>query len=159
MNNEKKKGKFNGIDLIVIIVIVLAVVFIGIKLLHIGDDETPLQKVQITFFEEECLSFVPEHTKPGDPLLDGGENQYLGVVTDVTVDNAQTYNYNEISGEMTAGPKENYCSVYITGEVEGTMTGNGVVVGSTLYSVGHTMILHAGTGKYYLVIYDIKPVE
>lgn len=157
--NEKKKGKFNLIDAIIIAVILLAVVFVVCKLLNVGGDAAPLQKVRITYFEEECLDFVPTHTQVGDPILDGGENQALGTVVDVQVDAAQTYNYNEITGEMTAGPKEGYCSVYITGEVEGTLTSNGVVVGSTLYSVGHTMILHAGTGKYYLVIYDIQPVE
>lgn len=155
--NEKKKGKFNIIDLIIIVIVILGIAFVAWKLLGVGADKTPLQKVRVTFFEEECLDFVPSYTHPGDPMMDGGENQYLGTVTEVKVDNALTYNYNEISGEMTAGPKENYCSVYITGEVEGTLTGNGVVVGSTLYSVGHTMILHAGTGKYYLVVYDIQP--
>lgn len=157
--NEKKKGRFNIIDLIIIIVVLLAIGFVAYRLLHVGGDPTPTQKVRITFFEEECRSFVPEHTHVGDPMMDGGENQYLGVVTDVVVDESQTYNYDQRTGEMTVGGKENYCSVYITGEVEGTMTGNGVVIGKTLYGVGHTLILHAGMGKYYIVIYDITPVE
>lgn len=157
--NEKKKAKFNIIDLVIILIVVLGIAFVAWKLLGVGADPTPREKVRITYFEEECLAFVPEHTEVGDPIMDGTGNVDLGVVTNVQVDEALTYNHNETTGEMTAGPKENYCSVYITGEVEGTMTENGVVVGSTLYSVGHTLILHAGTGKYYLVIYDIEPVE
>ena len=159
MSNAGKKGKFNVIDLVVILVVVLAVGFVAVKLLHIGEDKTPLQKVQITYFEEECPDFVPQYTHIGDPLFDGTENQYLGVVTEVYVDEAQTYHYNEYTKETSAGPKDNYCSVYITGEVDGTMTANGAVVGSTIYAPGHTMILHAGTSKYYLVVYDVKPVE
>lgn len=157
--NEKKKGKFNALDLIIILVVILAIAFVAYKLLHVGDDGTTLQKVRITYFEEECPDFVPEYTHIGDPVLDGTENIDLGTVVDIQVDASRTYNYDEINEVTTVGPKEDYCSVYITGEVEGTLTDNGVVVGSTLYSVGHTMILHAGMGKYYLVVYDIQPVE
>lgn len=163
MEQNKKKGmlfgKLNIIDLIIIVLVICVAAFLIWKLLGIGGEPTVPDRVKVVFFEEECPDFVPSHTNPGDPLLDGGENIYLGTVTDVNVDASQTYNYNEITGEMTAGPKEGYCSVYITGEVEGTLTNNGVVVNSTLYSVGHTMILHAGYGKYYLTIYSIEPIE
>ncbi len=154
---EKKKGRFNIIDLIILILIVLTIGFVAYRLLHVGGDPTPTQKVRITFFEEECRSFVPEHTHPGDQMMDGSLNQYLGVVTDITVDESQTYSFNETTNEMMVGSKENYVSVYITGEVEGTVNDYGVVIGDHQYSVGHTLILHAGTGKYYLVIYDIEP--
>ena len=33
------------------------------------------------------------------------------------------------------------------------------VIGGTLYSVGHTIVLHAGYGKYYLVIYSIEGLD
>ena len=159
MNSENKKRKFNILDLIIIVVFVLAVCFVGAKLLHIGEKDTPLQKFRITYYEEECPDFVPEHTHVGDALLDGKENLYLGTVTNIEVDESRTFHYNESTEETVVSSREGYCSVMITGEVEGTMTANGVVVGGELYAPGHTMVLYAGMGKYYLVVYEVEPVD
>jgi hypothetical protein len=163
MEQNKKKGtlfgRFNIIDLIIILLVICVAAFLLWKVLGVGGETTQPDRVKVVFFEEECPNYVPSHTNPGDPMLDGGENIYLGTVTGIEIDESQTYNYDEITGEMTVGPKEGYCSVYITGEVEGTLTSNGIVVDSTLYSVGHTMILHAGYGKYYLTIYSIEQID
>ena len=162
MDQNKKKGmlfgKLNVIDLIIVILVVCVAAFLLWKLLGIGGDTTAPDRVKIVFFEEECPDYVPTYTNPGDPILDGTENTYLGTVTDVKIDASRTYSYDEITEETRVGPKDGYCSVYITGEVEGTLTDNGIVVDSTLYSVGHTLILHAGYGKYYLTIYSIEPI-
>lgn len=158
MNSENKKRKFNILDLVIIVVLVLALCFVAAKLMHFGEKEA-LPKVRITYYEEECADFVPTHTHIGDKLLDGKENIYLGTVTDIVVDESQTFHYNESTEETIVSSKENYCSVMITGEVEGRMTENGVVVEGELYAPGHTMVLYAGIAKYYLVVYSVEPVE
>lgn len=159
---DKKKGmifgKFNVIDLVIIILAIVLIAFVGTKLMGIGQDDTQTTKVRMMFFEEECADFVPPNTKAGDPLFDGGESNYMGVVTDIVVDEAISFEVTE-DGRITIGGKEGYCSVYITGECEGVLTDNGIVIGNILYGVGHTMILHAGMGKYYLSIYSIEPIE
>ncbi|MCL1827974.1 MAG: DUF4330 domain-containing protein [Oscillospiraceae bacterium] len=158
---EKKKGmlfgKLNIIDAIIIIAVVLLVVFVGMRLLGIGASGVEPTKVRIMFFEEECPDFVPTYTHPGDTLFDGGESIYMGVVTDVIIDDAISFEVTH-DGIITIGDKEGYCSVYITGEAVGILTDNGIVIGGKLYSVGHTMILHAGFGKYYLSIYSIEVI-
>ena len=160
---EKKKGmifgKLNIIDLAIILVIIAAVAFFANRFMTTGTVTTVPDKVQIVFFEEECPEFVPEQTHVGDPVMDGTTNNSLGVVTDVKVDKSITYSINPNTNEVTLGSKEGYVSAYITAECEGTLTDNGVVIGGTLYSVGHTIVLHAGYGKYYLVIYSIEGLD
>ena len=154
-----KKFKLNIIDIAIILVVIAAVAFFANRFMTTGGVTVEPDKVEIVFFEEECPDFVPEHTQVGDKVLDGTENKFLGTVTDIMVDDSITYNIDEQTQEVSIGTKEGYCSVYITAECEGTLGDNGVVINGTLYGVGHTLILHAGTGKYYLTIYDINPIQ
>lgn len=156
---DKKKGmifgKLNIIDLAILLAIIAVVAFFAQRFMTTGSIAMESDKVKIVFFEEECPDFVPEETKVGDSVLDGTTNSYLGKVSDVKVDESITYSIDPNTNEVTLGSKEGYVSAYITAECEGTLTDNGVVIDGTLYSVGHTVVLHAGYGKYYLVIYSI----
>ena len=156
---ENKKARLNIIDILIILVVLAGVVFFAYKFMTAGGTAAPMDKVQIVFFEEECPDYVPEHTHVGDSVLDGTTNTYLGTVADIEVDESVTYTYNDLTSETTLGHKEGYVSAYITADCVGQMTDNGVVIDGTLYSVGHTLILHAGQGKYYLTIYSIDGVE
>ncbi|MGI6029192.1 MAG: DUF4330 domain-containing protein [Candidatus Heteroscillospira sp.] len=155
----EKKRRFNIIDLAIIVVLLAAVAFFANRFMTTGGVTVEPDKVSIVFFEEECPDFVPEQTQVGDSVMDGTTNTYMGKVTDVKVDESVTYSVDQNTGEVILGSKEGYVSAYITAECEGTVTDNGVVIDGTLYSVGHTVVLHAGYGKYYLVIYSIDPVE
>jgi len=152
-----KKFKLNIIDIAIILVVIAACAFFASRFMTTGGITTEPDKVQIVFFEEECPEFVPTNTHVGDRVLDGTENNYLGIVTDIKVDESITYNIDERTQEVNIGTKEGYVSCYITAECEGTLSDNGVVINGTLYGVGHTVILHAGFGKYYLTICDIIP--
>lgn len=151
MNNEKKKGRFNIIDLIVIILLVLAVVFIAYKLLPKNSDNVETQKVRITYYMEKCADFVPAHTQIGDTLYVSDTNLQLGVVTDIRVEDYQP--------NIESANDENYCSIYITGEVDAVMSEHGPLVGNTLFGIGHTMVIYAGMGKYYVAVYDAELVQ
>ncbi|MGE4353200.1 MAG: DUF4330 domain-containing protein [Oscillospiraceae bacterium] len=160
---DKKKGmlfgKLNIIDLVVILLVIAACAFFAIRFMDTGSVTTVPDKVKIVFFEEECPSFVTAQTHVGDTVMDGTTNTSLGTVTDIKVDDSITYSVNPTTGEVVLGSKEGYVSAYITAECEGTLTDSGVVIDGTLYSVGHTLVLHAGFGKYYLVIYSIEGIN
>jgi hypothetical protein len=160
MSNKKGMlfGKINIIDLVIIVVVVCAGIFVVTKLLGVGAAKENTTKVKITYIEDECAEYVVPYTQVGDPLLDGTENVSLGTVTDVVTDTANSYSTLE-DGTIVSGAKEGYVAVYITGELEGVLTDNGVLVGNNLYAVGHSMVLYAGQGKYYCVVYSIEPVE
>ena len=157
MENKKKGmifGKINIIDLIIIIAVILVVIFLVMKFSDGGivGEAAANDHVRITFYQEECANYIAEQTKLGDVVYDAN------VVTDFKVEkDSQTYVTTD-DGELHLVPREGYCAVYITTETYGTLTPNGVVVGGETYGVGHTLVLRAGFGKYYLRVYDIEPI-
>jgi len=167
MSEQKKKGmlfgKINVIDLVIILAVVLIAVFLVLKFSDGGStvvgQAAPNDHVRITFYQEECADFIVAQTKVGDSVYDGNNGNYIGKVSEVVTDaESKTYVTDE-DGNMHIAPKEGYCAVYISVDVLGTMTDRGVVVESFNYGVGHTLVLHAGLGKYYLRVYDIQPIE
>lgn len=160
MDNKKRKIKFNIIDIIIIALIICAAVFLVMKFSDGGiiNDATSNSKARITFFMEECADFVVPNSHIGDPLYDASNKVELGTVTDIQVGESVTYVELD-DGTVVASPKEGYCSVYITGETLGTFSDYGVTVDGTLYGVGHTLVLYAGVGKYYLQVYSIEKID
>ncbi len=157
IKNGKLFGKLNIIDFLVILVIVLAAIFILYTLFGSSDTGTDTTTIRITFYQEECADYVIAQTHVGDAMMDDTTEGSLGTVVDVQTDTAASYSTLE-DGTVVKTPKEDYSSVYITGEVQGVLTDNGAVISGTLYSVGHTTVLHAGYGKYYLQVYSIEEV-
>lgn len=164
MENKKKGmifGKINIIDLIIIIAVILVVIFLVMKFSDGGivGEAAANDHVRITFYQEECANYIAEQTKLGDNVYDATGKNEFGVVTDFQiVKDSQTYVTTD-DGELHLVPREGYCAVYITTESYGTLTPNGVVIGSETYSVGHTLVLRAGFGKYYLRIYNVEPID
>ncbi|MBQ4369831.1 MAG: DUF4330 family protein [Oscillospiraceae bacterium] len=164
MENKKKGmifGKINIIDLIIIIAVILVVIFLVMKFSDGGivGEAAANDHVRITFYQEECANYIAEQTKIGDTVYDANAEYEFGVVTDFKVEkDSQTYVTTD-DGELHLVPREGYCAVYITTETYGTLTPNGVVVGGETYGVGHTLVLRAGFGKYYLRVYSIEPID
>lgn len=158
MDNKKGMifGKLNIIDLAILLIVAAGVAFFVVKFMTTSVVETETKTFIVTYFEEECADFVPTNTHVGDSAFDGTENHSLGMVTDVIIDESISYSIDPYTEKVTLGTREGYSSVYITTEVEATPSDNGFVIDGTLYSVGHTVILHAGYGKYYLPIFSIE---
>lgn len=158
MSNESKRkpGKLNIIDLIIIAVVVLALVFIGWKLLGSDSPISSSQTLYLTVYEAEVANYVADEIEVGDVASDGSGNDIvrIGTVHSVVKRDSDTYELNESTNEYIKTSKPDHCSVYVTLEVQGTMTDNGILIGSQLYGVGHSMVLYAGDAKMYLVVYD-----
>lgn len=158
MSNESKRkpGKINIIDLIIIALVVLAVLFIAWKLLGSDSSISSSQTLYLTVYESEVPNFVIDEIEIGDTASDGGNNNItpIGTVHSVVRSDSDSYVFNDTTNDYVKTSKPDYCSVYITLEVQGTMTENGILVGTQLYGVGHSMILYAGDAKMYLVVYD-----
>lgn len=155
--NTKKKFRFNIVDAIIIVLLICVVIF-AVRFFSDGNGGATVQETYLlTFYGEEVADYVIPNTEIGDTVYDFDDKLTLGKVTDIKTDESQTY-IEDSSGKVHLGPKENYSSVYITVEVLGTRTENGVIVGGVLYSVGHSVVLYAGDGKYFLKTYSIEPV-
>lgn len=156
---EKKKFKFNIIDAVIILVIVLLAVFVVSKLagVGIGLGAPQNRKCRITFYEEEAADFVIANSHVGDPVYDDTGATKLGTVTDVVT--APSVSFETEDHQIVEGSRSGYSAVYITSEVTGSQTDHGLVVDGTLYSVGHTLVVRAGQGKYYMTVYSIEFVD
>ena len=157
---EKKKIRFNIIDAIIILAVVLLGAFVLMKLTNIGSGmlETPDTKTyHITFYEKEVPTYVVENTHIGDSAYDDTDAVNLGKVIDI-----QHTPY--ISVEYVDGKEVGLTSIdnntaYITVEVQGSPNEHGVLVDGMLYGVGHTFVFRAGIAKYYLSVFSIEEVD
>ena len=155
-SKSQKKYRFNLVDAI----IVLLIISLGIFAVKFFSDRnnggvSSQNQVRLTFYGEEIADYVIAHTEVGDTAYDLDAKLNLGPVTVLTTDTSQTY-VEDAEGNMVLGPKENYSSIYISVDVTGTLTDNGVLVNGELYGVGHSVVLYAGYGKYYIKVYSIE---
>lgn len=158
-SKSSKKLRFNLVDAI----IVLLIISVGIFAVKFFSDRnsggvTSQDQVRLTFYGEEVADYVIANSKVGDAAYDLDNKLNLGPVTELVTDTSQTY-VEDAEGNMVLGPKENYSSVYISVDVTGTLTENGVIIGGVLYGVGHSVVLYAGYGKYYIKVFSIEKLS
>ncbi|MEG1632793.1 MAG: DUF4330 domain-containing protein [Oscillospiraceae bacterium] len=160
MIDEKGRlfGKVNIVDLIIIIIILAAAVFLGTKLIGPDSTATNTEKVLVSFYYEECPSYVADNLKAGDAIWDSGENVNLGTVKDWTTTDSVTYLLDD-NGNTVQTSKDGYCALTLRGEAEGVIGAHGVTVGGTLYGIGHTLTIYAGDCKLYLKVSAIEPAQ
>ena len=158
MTDNNKKFKFNIID----VILILMIICVGIFAVRFFNDQatggaTSAKTYYLTFYGEEVADFVIEKTAIGDATWDFDSEVALGPVVDIVVDESRSYVETE-DGEFVMGPKEGYSSVYITVEVQGTESPNGIIVDGVLYSAGHSVVLYAGFGKFFLKTFDMVEI-
>lgn len=149
-------GKINIIDFIVIVAVIIAVLAIGVSKLRSNADST--ETLIMKYYVEEVNSNIASHVNVGDKLYDGTDKVDLGTVTEVKTDESVSYAVKS-DGTYAVGGKDGYCSLIITGEVQGTKTNLGATVGGNKYGVGHSFMLVAGESRIYLRVYDIQVKE
>ena len=154
--NGKIGGKVSIIDLIILVILLAALAFVGYRFLtkdRSGVINT--QQVYVSFTGTEVPNYVAENLKTGARVLDDTEHNYLGYVTDIQT--GQGYHYDvDKNGETVALFPEDSASVVVTSLAEGTMDGNGVLIGGTRYAIGHTFVVYVGDCKMYLRISGLE---
>lgn len=154
-------GKINIIDLLIILVVVAALIFVAIKV--IGHDsnagEAQGSKVRIGFYAAQVEEGFDENVfYEGAPLYEDLTNVSLGKLTDWNVEPEYEYQVNS-EGETVKLEHTNNHFVNITAEVEGTMAPDGLHIGSSLYCVGAHYTIHVGTGKLYVECCELTPLD
>ena len=153
----KTKRKFNSIDAIIIAVLVLAVAAVAVKIVW---DKFSYKTAEyyLTYYCEETPDYVPVKVNVGDTLTDDSGYVDLGEVVRIETGDAVSFAANQ-EGVFVTSAKDGYCSATIVGKVTATAFDNGIMVGGNRYTVGHTMTLRAGEGKFYLKVKDIVPAS
>lgn len=145
---EKRKFKFNIVDIIVILIIIAAIALVGMK--FSSKDITSAGSVQyrISFFCEDVPSFAAEIIKEGDSVTDDDKNSALGTIEKVTIGPSRTYAATS-DGQMKIAPREGYNSVEVSAIVDAQEFQHGIMVNAAKYGVGHSLTLRMGKAKVY----------
>ena len=153
--NGKIAGKLNVIDLIILVVIIAAAIFVGRRLIS-GDPfgVVSRQPVYMEFTTNEVKNYVAERLETGTRVYDETENNELGKVTDIKIGEAYYYEHTDGGKTVVVYPDDSV-SVKLTSLAEGVLDGNGIVIGGTRYAIGHTFVIYAGDCKLYVRISGI----
>lgn len=155
---EKKKFKFNIVDVIVILVIVAAVAFVGTMFFGGGFGGGGASTYEVTYLCEEVPDFAATIIKTGDKVLDEQKETDLGKVTGVELDESRTYTTTD-AGDVRCVPKPYYKSVYITTEVKAQDYDFGMIVDSSKYGVGHSITIRVGDAKVFGRVAGITKID
>lgn len=160
MIDEKGRlfGKVNLVDLIIILIVIAAVVFLGVKFLGPESTTANTQEAIVSFYCEEAPDYVADQLQAGDVVWDSGDNVNIGTVKDWSITDSVSYYYAE-NGETVQASKTGYCAVTLRCDAEGVIGEHGITINGTLYGVGHTLTIYAGEAKLYLKVSGIEPVE
>lgn len=143
-------GKINIIDIFILIVIIAVGVFVFKKILS---PSITVRQDNIVFqiYVEESPDFAAEAVQVGGNLADDIKGVDLGTIIDVQLDEGYEF-VPTANGELVRGYKEGYNSVYLTSEVKGTYSENGVIIAGNKYNIGHSITVRAGQGKLFGVV-------
>ena len=151
---EKKKVKFNGMD-VFIIVVVFAVIAAGIWFLTrdgAGSASSSEKNVKVTSVLEVC-GMEPDYAekiKVGDVAMLGEKDKLETVVTDVEVLPAKTSGYDILTGKVMMSEIPGQVDVKITVESIGTENAESIKISGTALRVGQFQIVNskgwAGSG-------------
>lgn len=157
--DEKGKlfGKVSIIDVCILVVIVAAIIFVGIRFMPGKEGTTSDSKLTVTYYAEEVSDFVANSVKVGDALMDDTRNCALGTVTNVEVMPSQSYATNS-DGIYVKSSKEGFNSILITSETNGQLSDTGCIISNNRYGIGHSMTLRCGKAKIWIRVhgYDKK---
>lgn len=155
---QKKKMKFNAVDVIIVIAILAVVAVFGYSQIKGRTETTRGKSIEMQLMTEEVSDFVADQLEIGDTVTDDGTNAELGTITDIQTDDAVSYAVDS-EGNYVKTSKPDYQKVTITTEVKGSEYEHGAILGGTKYSVGHSLTVRAGKAKIYLRVYDIQVKE
>ncbi|WHH58378.1 DUF4330 domain-containing protein [Petroclostridium sp. X23] len=153
-------GKFNIIDLLIVLVILGAAAgaFYKFGKANVG----PIVKqdeIIIKFFADEAPEYAAKAVKVGDVATDDQKNTYFGqVIEEPVIDGSLSYGVNS-EGKYVQSSKPGLASAIITVQGKGTKGQNGAVFGGVNYGVGETVVLNVGKSTIWVRVYDVEVKE
>lgn len=151
------KKKFNFVDVLIVLV-VLAVVFAGVKVLSgkEGKMTTAVRDVSFTVEVAKSDKSFADAIKIGDDIYDSKKGGYYGKVTGVEVKPATGIGANTAEGKYVISEFEGKYDVYIT--VSGTptsVTDGNIMFASQKVKVGEEMFLKSAAYVGYGYAVDV----
>ncbi len=143
MNRTERKVRF-GLTDAVIILLVLACVALAVwyfaadSLFDGGDDVKATYVVRFTDVRIEMIS----HIKVGDSAYDGVYGNYIGKVSDVSIEQHTEQVLNKSTGEPVNAVKSGYFNVYVKISADAKYKDNTYYLADTELRVGESMYVN-----------------
>lgn len=159
---SQKKAKFNIVDIIVIIVLVLGIAFVGMKMFGgeepaATSDPAAGSTYRVTFFAESVPQAVADTLVQGSKAENSSRNVDLGQLVEFSIGESVCYAADR-NGQYVQSSKPGYVSVTMVCELTGIDQSTGLQVGQFMLNVGHSMGVRAGFTEISCYIIDIAPV-
>lgn len=170
---NKKKAKFNVVDVIILVIIMVAIAISGVKMAdklgisNLGENgtengtdvsKTKSNMYKISFLCEEVPDFAAEIIKKGDEVICEMSDNSLGFVKKVNITPSRTYVTNA-EGEVVLTSKPYYNCVEIEAEVKADEYEHGIMVKRAKYGVGHSITIRVGKSKIFGRISGIEKID
>ncbi len=158
--NGKIFGKINIIDLLIILVIIAAVVFFATKALTPAGEVSSVETctVRVQFFTGKAPIGTSEAIELGAPAFEDTTEVDFGKVVSVESAPAHTYMVDS-EGNQVKTEVAYYEELFVTVELEGTLTEKGLYVDDRLYGVGSSFTMHFGKSSAYVSVYDVSEAK
>lgn len=156
MLDEKGRlfGKINIVDLLIVIIIIAAIAFVGLKyVLPAHEEARSGQPVTMVLHVESSKKYVVENLTAGVPVCDNGDKAVLGTLESWSSDKYVDRYTKE--GMLYESEPEDLCTAELVVKGSGTKGDFGVTIDGFLYGIGHTMVVYCGDSKFFVSVQDI----
>ncbi len=163
MSEKTRKTKFNVIDLLVVVLIVVAAGVICVSKIMSSDSVGGETKtMRITFFAEEVSNSVADGIAEGSIVSDSITKVNFGGCDSVILDDSISYISSGDDGgvyKYISTSRPGYSSVTLSCTVTGKYSTIGAVLDDNIYGVGHTLDILVGNSRFTARVRDIVVVE
>ena len=166
MKNGKLFGKLNIIDLLIILIVLAALVFVGLRYFRPEDSTltansaTP-EKVRLTFLAERgpILLWDQGDRQMGSHVTNYDNKDKLGVLTSYVPQEVYSLTLDPTTGEVVRIPSITECSVTFTADGEGYLSEEGLRINGTLYYIGASYVIWVGQLRISCRLADFERIE
>ena len=152
---SQKKAKFNIVDIIVVLILVVCIAFLGMRMM--GRQEAVETGSYLLTFRADCVPQEIAATLSADAAAkDNGRNIALGTVVEFTTGESIVYGYDS-EGSCVASQKPGHVSVTLVCELTGIDQSTGLQVGQFMLNVGHNMGVRCGNTEINCNVWNIAP--
>lgn len=154
-------GRFNIIDIFVVILVVAIIVFGASKLFSKSSEVSVKQTKQISYvvYFDDAADFIPDAIEVGAPVIEGSTESAMGTVTDVTLSTSEKLVYDITKGDVVQVPLDGQAAFYVTIEANATVTENGFLLSSVRYGIGQSLTVYMGNTKCSGRVYSFEVIE
>lgn len=153
-----KKIKFNIVDLLILLIVVIILIF-GYKLIKSSDNKLNTQESQEKQISYNVLSTgnlqdATRFPKIGDKAYDSVTQEYIGEISNISVENHYGYFYSQNLGEYVKEEIPNTYDMKITISGNGYETDTDIIVENQNIKVGK--LINVKSKGYVFVTYVIE---